>query len=55
MKLVPESDGWRIEGEGNQRARIAYASEHDGQLVYSLTSTSTQSPSRPMEEIKSPL
>jgi len=37
MKLVPESDGWRIEGEGNYRARIAYASEHDGQLVYSLT------------------
>jgi hypothetical protein len=34
MKLVPEGDGWRIEGEGNQPARIAYAREHDGQLVY---------------------
>jgi hypothetical protein len=37
MKLVPDGDRWRIEGEGNQRARIAYASEQDGQLVYSLT------------------
>jgi len=52
MKLVPHRDGWRIEGEGRERARIAYASEHDGQLVYSLTSTSSQSHSRPMEEIK---
>ena len=49
MKLVPESDGWRIEGEGNQRARIAYASEHDGHLVYSLT---PQSQKQKMEEIR---
>jgi hypothetical protein len=55
MKLVRQGDGWKIEGAGSERARIAYASERDVQLVYSLTSTSTQSPSRPMEEIKSPL
>jgi hypothetical protein len=55
MKLVRQGDGWRIEGEGRERARIAYASQHDEQLVYSLTSTTTQSPSRPIEEIKSPL
>lgn len=50
MKLVPDGDGWRIKGEGNQRARIAYASEHDGHLVYSLT---PQSQRHNMEEIKS--
>ena len=49
MKLVPQGDGWRIEGEGSERARIAYASEHDGQLVYSLT---PQSQRHNMEEIK---
>jgi hypothetical protein len=49
MKLSPQGDGWRIEGEGNQRARVAYASEHDGQLVYSLT---PQSQKQNMEEIK---
>ena len=52
MKLVPEGDGWRIEGEGNQRARIAYANEHDGQLVYSLTSRSEK---HNLEEIKNSL
>jgi len=52
MKLVPDGDGWRIEGEGNHRARIAYASEHDGQLVYSLT---PQSQKQPVEEIKNSL
>ena len=52
MKLVPESYGWRSEGEGNDRARIAYASEHDGQLVYSLT---PQSQKQNMEEIKNSL
>jgi hypothetical protein len=49
MKLVPQGDGWRIEGEGRERARIAYTSEHDGQLVYSLA---PQSQKHNMEEIK---
>ena len=52
MKLVPESDGWRIEGEGRERARIAYASEHDGQLVYSLTPLSQK---QQVEEIRNAL
>jgi hypothetical protein len=49
MKLVTQDDRWRIEGEGSERARIAYASEHDGQLVYSLT---PQSQRQNMEELK---
>jgi hypothetical protein len=52
MNLVPERDGWRIEGEGRERARIAYASEHDGRLVYSLT---PQSQKHHVEEIKNSL
>jgi hypothetical protein len=52
MKLVPDGNGWRIEGERNQRARIAYANEHDGQLVCSLT---PQSQKQHVEEIKNPL
>lgn len=36
MKLVKNSHGWRIEGEGRERAQIAYASEHDGHLTYSF-------------------
>jgi hypothetical protein len=35
MTLVEGGDGWRIEGQGKERARIAYASERDGKLVYS--------------------
>lgn len=36
MKLVETDRGWQIEGPGNERARIAYASEKDGQLVFTL-------------------
>jgi hypothetical protein len=36
MKLVEDSAGWRIEGPGKDRARIAYATEKDGQLVFTL-------------------
>ncbi len=33
MKLVEDGTGkWRIEGKGNERARIAYATEKNGQL-----------------------
>jgi hypothetical protein len=38
MKLVEVDGSWRIEGEGRERARIAYASEKGGQLVYSFES-----------------
>jgi hypothetical protein len=38
MKLVEYSHDLRIEGSGSERARIAYASEQDGKLVFSLQS-----------------
>jgi hypothetical protein len=36
MTLVEQDGQWRIEGEGSERASIAYASEKDGRLVLSL-------------------
>src|SRR5437764_14626274 len=36
MKLVEDRHGWRIEGAGNERARIAYASENDGRIAYTV-------------------
>ena len=36
MKLVEAGRGWQIEGPGKERARIAYASEKDGQLVFTI-------------------
>jgi hypothetical protein len=36
MKLVQDGDDWRIEGVGSEWARIAYASEEDGRILYSL-------------------
>jgi hypothetical protein len=39
MKLLEDGDGWRIEGQGSERARVAYASERDGRLVYSWEPT----------------
>jgi len=36
MQLIDDHNGLRIEGEGSERARVAYASEKDGQLVLAL-------------------
>ena len=36
MRLVPEGGRWRIQGPGHERARIAYASIKDGQLLYTV-------------------
>lgn len=36
MRIVPEGNSWRIEGEGSERARLAYARVQDGQLRLSL-------------------
>jgi hypothetical protein len=36
MRLVESDGGWKIEGPGADRARIAYASEKAGQLVFTL-------------------
>lgn len=38
MTLVEEQHGVRIEGEGSERARVAYASEMSGRLVVTLES-----------------
>jgi hypothetical protein len=36
MKLVENGHGWQIEGDGKERACIAYASEEDGRLVFTV-------------------
>ena len=36
MTLVEDRNGLRIEGEGSERARVAYASEKDGKLMLSV-------------------
>jgi len=36
MKLVENSGGWHIDGLGKERARIAWASEKEGRLVFTL-------------------
>lgn len=36
MNLVEDGGGWRIEGIGRERARVAFASEDRGQLVVTL-------------------
>jgi hypothetical protein len=38
MELVETESGWQIEGEGKERARIAYASEENGRIKFSLRS-----------------
>jgi hypothetical protein len=36
MKLVEYGGEWRIEGPGNERACVAFASEEDGQLTFTI-------------------
>jgi hypothetical protein len=33
MTLVPHGNGWRIEGRGNERARLAYVKINGDKLV----------------------
>jgi len=40
MRLVEADGNWKINGEGSERARIAYAREKDGKIVYSFESAS---------------
>jgi hypothetical protein len=44
MTLVADGRGWRIEGEGQERARIAYAHLVDGRLKYSFEPFLTAQP-----------
>jgi peptidoglycan/xylan/chitin deacetylase (PgdA/CDA1 family) len=39
MRLVSEGGGWRIEGPGSSRARLAYAQLDGDQLVYEIDSS----------------
>lgn len=36
MSLVRDGSGWRIDGPDSDRARVAYASQENGRLVYSI-------------------
>ena len=36
MELVSDGNSWRIEGAGSERASVAYASEKDGKLVFTV-------------------
>jgi hypothetical protein len=38
MRLCEVDGTWQIQGEGSERAQIAYASEKDGEIVYSFKS-----------------
>jgi len=42
MKLVRDNGAWRIEGPGNERARIAYAAVDGGKLSYEIESPGKQ-------------
>jgi hypothetical protein len=44
MTLVEDGDGWRIEGNGSERARVAYASERDGALEFCLAPATSRIP-----------
>lgn len=36
MKLVQHGDKWHIEGPGHERAQLAYASENNGEIEYTI-------------------
>ncbi len=36
MRVVPDDDGWRIEGAGSERARLAWARLDDGEVVFEV-------------------
>ena len=42
MKLVEGRQGWGIEGEGKERACLAFASEEEGRLVFNVQSAKAQ-------------
>jgi len=41
MQIVKSGSGWKIVGEGRERARLAYARLENGKLVYDLSATAT--------------
>ncbi len=51
MKLIKDRTGWRIQGPGSERARIAYASQKDGRIFYKRSSTPAEFSPRTTGEI----
>ncbi len=51
MRLVNEKGKWRIEGEGNERARVAYASLKENQVVYTVEREQTGSRTQPALDV----
>jgi len=43
MTMVPDGDGWRIEGPDSHRARVAYATLENDRLMYKLDGVSRNS------------
>jgi hypothetical protein len=50
MTIVEDGEALRIEGAGSERARLAYASEKDGRLVFTLSSASASSETTLVEQ-----
>jgi hypothetical protein len=48
MKLIKGDLGWRIEGRGSERAHIAYATEKDGRISYTFSSTRAEADRSPV-------
>ena len=46
MKIIEDGDCLCIEGPGKERGRIAYASEQDGRLVFTLTAIPANEPNQ---------
>lgn len=47
MKLVSAGNGWRIEGKGAERARLAFAVLENGRLSYELAPAGSETTERP--------
>jgi hypothetical protein len=47
LKLVREGGSWRIEGNGNERARLAYAELNEGHVTYEVDKGTCEVSSRP--------
>jgi hypothetical protein len=42
LRLVPEGPSWRIEGNGSERARLAYAKLSEGQLTFEVDNSNCE-------------
>jgi hypothetical protein len=44
MTLVPDGDGWRIEGEDHERARVAFATLDGGGVTFEVAPAAVGAP-----------